>query len=73
MLTFKQGIKLSAVIDKVDIDVDSIVAMFSGARAKNRSARENQMALGFELVLQVARQAHKAEKEIYNFVASVKG
>ncbi|MCK9326510.1 MAG: hypothetical protein M0P69_13550 [Bacteroidales bacterium] len=59
MLNIGTGIKLSAIIDKMDLKIDNP----DGSRAE----------VGAELVVKVISKAHKAEKEIYNLVAEVKG
>ncbi|MBT2722316.1 hypothetical protein [Bacillus sp. ISL-46] len=58
MLTLKQGIKLSAIIDKLDIQVTN--------------AKSSQEAVGADLIMQVVKKAYKAEQEIYTFVAEIK-
>lgn len=58
MLTVKQGIKLSAIIDKLDLKITDPKA----------GAEE----VGADLIMQIATKAHRAEQEIYHFVADVK-
>ncbi len=58
MLTIKQGIKLSAIIDKMDIKIDD--------------PKAPQEQIGADLIIQITRRAHKAEKEIYSFIAEIK-
>ena len=82
MLTLKQGIKLSAIIDKIDIDVSKLVEALRGEMGGKSQGKKDQeegfdsktarMKLGLELLMQIVRKAHKAEQEIYDFVASAK-
>src|SRR5690554_5084620 len=58
MLTIRQGLKLSAIIDKLDIKITN--------------AKASQEEVGADLMLQVISKAHKAEKEIISFVAEMK-
>lgn len=57
MLTIKQGIRLSAIIEKIDIDINPELT---------------QEELGASLVKQVVSKAYKAENEILSFVADTK-
>lgn len=59
MLTIKQGLKLSAIIDKLDIKIT------------NPNGKPEEV--GADLLMQLARKAYKAEKEIYAFIAEIKG
>ena len=59
MLTIKQGIKLSAIVDKMGVKIGDPEA--GAAR------------LGADLIVQLVAKAHLAEQEIYAFVADVKG
>lgn len=59
MLTLKQGLKLSAIIDKLDIKIS------------NPNAKPEEV--GSDLMMQIVRKAHKAEQELYAFVAEIKG
>ncbi len=59
MLTLKQGIKLSAIIDKLDLKITD--------------PKADANKVGADLMMQIISKAHKAEKEIYAFVAEVKG
>jgi predicted peroxiredoxin len=59
MLTLKQGLKLSAIIDKLDLKITD--------------PKASQEQIGADLMMQIISKAHKAEKEIYAFVAEVKG
>lgn len=58
MLTIKQGIKMSAIIDKLEIKITD--------------PKATAEQVGADVMLQIASKAHKAEKEIYNFVAEIK-
>mgnify|MGYP001203999687 CR=1 FL=1 len=59
MLTLKQGLKLSAIIDKLDLKITD--------------PKASQEQIGADLMMQIISKAHKAEKEIYAFVAEIKG
>ena len=59
MLTLKQGLKLSAVIDKLDLKITD--------------PKSDASKVGADLMMQIISKAHKAEKEIYAFVAETKG
>lgn len=59
MLTLKQGIKLSAIIDKLELKITDPNA--------------TQEQIGANLMMQIISKAHKAEQEIYAFVAEIKG
>jgi len=59
MLTLKQGLKLSAIIDKLDLKITD--------------PKASQEQIGADLMMQIISKAHKAEKEIYAFVAEAKG
>ena len=58
MITTKQGIKLSAIVDKLNISIT------------NPEATQEQV--GADLIIQVVSKAHRAEQEIYSFVAEIK-
>ena len=58
MLTLKQGLKLSAIIDKLDLKITD-----------PKASQEN---VGADLMMQIISKAHKAEQEIYAFVAETK-
>ena len=58
-MTLKQGIKLSAIIDKLDLKITD--------------PKADANKIGADLMMQIISKAHKAEKEIYAFVAEVKG
>jgi hypothetical protein len=59
MLTIKQGLKISAIADKMDLRITD----------PNASASQ----LGADLIMQMVTKAHKAEQEIYAFIAEFKG
>lgn len=59
MITIKQGIKLSAIIDKMDIKITD--------------PKASQEQTGADLIIQIVRKAHKAEQEIYSLIAEKKG
>ena len=58
MLTFKQGIMLSAIIDKINLEIPD--------------ASATQEEVGASLIMQILSKAHKAEQEIYIFIAEIK-
>lgn len=58
MLTLKQGLKLSAIVDKLDIKIS------------NPNGKPEE--IGSDLMMQIVRKAHKAEQEIYAFVAEIR-
>lgn len=59
MLTIKQGIKISAIIDKLDMKITD--------------PKATQEQVGADLIMQIVSKAHRAEQEIYNLVAEIKG
>lgn len=59
MLTLKQGLKLSAIIDKMDLKITD--------------PKADANKIGADLMMQIISKAHKAEKEIYAFVAEIRG
>lgn len=59
MLTLKQGLKLSAIIDKLDLKITD--------------PKADANKVGADLMMQIISKAHKAEQEIYAFVAEAKG
>lgn len=59
MLTLKQGLKLSAIIDKLDLKI--------------ADPKADAEKIGSDLLMQIVTKAHKAEQEIYAFVAEIKG
>lgn len=58
MLTLKQGLKISAIIDKLDIKI------------VNPNGTQEQV--GADMMMQLVSKAHRAEQEIYAFVADIK-
>lgn len=59
MLTIKQGLKLSAIIERLDLKIT------------NPNGTPEQV--GADLMTQIISRAHRAESEIYEFISSVKG
>ena len=59
MLTLKQGLKLSAIIDKLDLKITD--------------PKADANKVGADLMMQIISKAHKAEQEIYAFVAETRG
>lgn len=59
MLTIKQGIKLSAIIDKLNLKIT------------NPKGTQNEV--GADLMTQIVTKAHVAEQEIYALVAEIEG
>ena len=59
MLTMKQGLKLSAIIDKLDLKITD--------------PKSDANKVGADMMMQIISKAHKAEQEIYAFVAETKG
>jgi predicted peroxiredoxin len=59
MLTLKQGLKLSAIIDKLDLKITD--------------PKADANKVGADLMMQIISKAHKAEQEIYAFVAEARG
>lgn len=59
MITLKQGLKLSAIIDKLGLKITD--------------PKASQEQIGADLMMQIISKAHKAEKEICAFVAEIKG
>jgi hypothetical protein len=57
-MNIKQSMKLSAIIDKMELKISN--------------AKATQEEVGADLMIQVVSKAHKAEKEIYNFIAEIK-
>ncbi len=60
MITIEQGMKVSAIIDKMKITMPV-------------TKGKGQQELGAELMFQVVSKLHKAKDEVYAFVAEVKG
>lgn len=67
MITLKQGIKLSAIIDKLDLQIKTKVKNEQG-----EYVQLSQEEVGADLIMQFVRKAYKAENEVYNFVAEYK-
>ncbi|MDQ0859578.1 hypothetical protein [Bacillus sp. V2I10] len=64
MITLKQGIKLSAIIDKLDLKIKTKIKNEQG-----EFEHLSQEEVGADLIMQFVRKAYKAEQEVYNFVA----
>lgn len=58
MLSIKAGLKLSAIMDKMDIVITN--------------PKASQEEVGADLMVQIVKKAHKAEKELYEFIAFYK-
>lgn len=58
-MTIKQGMKLSAIIDKLDLRIEN--------------PKGDPEKVGADLLTQLVRKAYKAEKEICAFIADIKG
>jgi len=58
MLTLKQGVKISAIVDKLNLKITDPEA--------------SQEKVGADIIMQVVRKAHLAEQEIYALVADIK-
>lgn len=58
MITIKQALKISAIIDKLDLKINNPQA--------------SQAEVGSDLMMQVVSKVHKAEKEIISFVTDIK-
>lgn len=58
MLTIKQGVLLSAIIDKMDLKITN--------------PKASQEEVGADLIMQFVRRVHIAKDEICGFVADVK-
>lgn len=57
-MNIKQGMKISAIIDKMGLEIVN--------------AKGSKEDVGADLMMQLVTKAHKAEKEIYLFVADIK-
>ena len=57
-MNIKQTMKLSQIIDKIDLKITDPTA--------------DQEQLGADLIMQLVRNAYKAEVEIYSFIADLK-
>lgn len=58
-MNFKHAIKLSAIIDKLNLKITD--------------PKASQEQIGADLMIQIVSKAYKAEKEIYNFISEFKG
>jgi len=56
-MNIRQSMKLSAIIDKMELRISN--------------PKDGQEEIGADLIVQVVSKAHKAEKEIYSFVAEL--
>lgn len=68
MLTLKQGLLLSAIIDKLGIKIKT-----TEKNEKGEKVYLTQEEIGADLLIQIASKAHRAEKEIYALVAEMRG
>lgn len=59
MITIEQGMKISAIIDKLDL--------------KMPDPNKGQVHFGADLLMQIVAKAHRAKNEIYGLVADIKG
>ena len=59
MITIELGMKISAIVDKLDLKVPD--------------PNKGQAFFGADLLMQVLAKAHRAKTEIYDLVAEVKG
>lgn len=57
-MNLKHAIKLSAIIDKLNLKITD--------------PKASQEQIGADLMIQIISKAYKAEKEIYNFVSEFK-
>lgn len=64
MLTIKQGLKLSVILDKLDLNIDF--------KKISQNGEVSVEEFGGELMMQIVTKLHKAEKEIIAFVAEYK-
>lgn len=67
MFTVKTGIKLSAMVDKMGLEVRTSKQDIDGT-----TKRLTQEEVGADLIMQSIKNLHKAENEVYAFVASAK-
>lgn len=58
MITLKQGIKISAIIDKLELKITD--------------PNGNAEKVGSDLMMQAIGKAHKAESEIYDLISDIK-
>ncbi len=68
MITLKQGMKISAILDKMDLKLKTRTIGKDG-----KSVPVSQEELGADLIMQALAKAHRAEKEIYSLVADIRG
>lgn len=66
-LSLKRGLKLSAIVDKMNLEIKPARTDKNG-----KTVELTQNELGADLIMQTLKKAHKAENEIYAFVADVK-
>jgi hypothetical protein len=59
MITIRQGMKISAIVDKLQIKIND----------PNADAGQ----IGADVFMQLISKAHRAENEIYSFIAEFKG
>ena len=67
MITLKQGIKISSIIDKMDLEINTT--------KKDKNGKEfkvTQDELGASLIMQMISKLYKAENEVYSLVADMK-
>lgn len=57
-MTNKQALKISAIVDKLDIEI--------------KNPKASQEEIGADLMMQLVRKAHKAGKEIIELIADMK-
>lgn len=65
MVSLKQGIKISAIIDKLDVKIDFKELM-------DENGDISQDLAGAELLIQILKKAHTVENELYELVADIK-
>ena len=70
MLTVKQGIRLSAIIDKLGLSIPDVLVNLKAGAVLDEAL---QKRAGADLVMQLLRNAHKAEEELYALIADTKG
>ena len=59
MLTIKQGLKISAIVDKLELKITN--------------PEGSQEQVGSDMIMQILSRAHRAEQEIYALVSEIKG
>lgn len=69
-ITFEDAFVLSEILDKMSIqaDINSILD-----NAKGKPIEESQMFIGGQIVLLMMKSAHKAKKELCEWIASLSG